>query len=157
MSLLPFNSYRKHASKVFEQRQIRPFQLVCANNRWYVIGHDLKRNAIRVFVLSRIQSPEIQPGTFKRPKDFRIQEYLKGSFGIFKSDDDFEVVIDLDLWASDVMRRRRWHASQQVTDLPGGEIRVAFRLDNLEEIEPWVLSWGAHATVVCPKALSTEF
>jgi predicted DNA-binding transcriptional regulator YafY len=145
--------YRKHATKGVEHRHIHPYQLVCANNRWYVLGHDLKRKAIRAFVLARIKDPEILPGTFEHPKDFKVQDYLKGSFGIFKGGDDLEVVIDLDLWASDVMRGRRWHASQQVTELPGGEIRVAFRLDNLEEIEPWVLSWGSHATVVRPRAL----
>jgi len=34
------------------------------------------------------------------------------------------------------------------------ELRIAFRLDNLEEVEPWVLGWGAHATVARPKALA---
>jgi len=59
----------------------------------------------------------------------------------------------LDAWAADVFRNRRWHPSQQVIDLPGGAMRVSFHLDNLEEVEQWVLSWGTHATVVRPKAL----
>ena len=33
-------------------------------------------------------------------------------------------------------------------------MRVTFQLDNLEEIEPWVLSWGGHATVVRPRQLA---
>jgi hypothetical protein len=53
-----------------------------------------------------------------------------------------------------MMRGRRWHDSQRVDELPRGEMRITFRLDNLEEIEPWVLSWGAHATVLKPKALA---
>ena len=52
------------------------------------------------------------------------------------------------------MRGRRWHPSQQITELPGGGMRVSFHLDKLEEIEQWVLSWGAHATVVRPQALA---
>ena len=146
--------YRKHAAKRVEKRCIHPYQLVSANNRWYVVGHDLRRDAMRAFVLARMTDPEILAGQFERPKAFNIHDYLKGSFGIFRGNADFEVVIDLDRWAADIMRGRRWHASQQVTELPGGEMRISFHLDNLEEIEPWVLSWGAHATVVRPKALA---
>jgi proteasome accessory factor B len=145
--------YRKHATKTWEQRTVHPYQLVCANNRWYTIGHDPKRKAIRVFVLARMKNVVVLPEVFTRPKDFRVDDYLKGSFGIFRGWEDFEVVIDLDRWAADVVRGRKWHLSQSVTELPRGETRLSFRLNNLEEIEPWVLSWGLHATVVRPKAL----
>lgn len=145
--------YRKHAAKTMERRAVHPYQLLCANHRWYVIGHDLRRNAVRVFVLSRMRSPEVLEGTFKKPADFRVADFLKGSFGIFRGNNDYEVVVDLDRWGADLVRGRRWHASQAMTELPGGELRVRFHLDNLQEIEPWVLSWGTHATVVRPKAL----
>jgi proteasome accessory factor B len=146
--------YRKHASRTHETRSIHPYQLVCTNNRWYLVGHDLRRKALRAFVVSRMKRPELLPGVFERPAHFRIQEYLERSFGIFKGTGDFEVVIDLDRWGADVMRGRRWHSSQRVTELPGGEIRISFHLDNLEEIESWVLGWGAHATVVRPRLLA---
>lgn len=146
--------YRKHAAKTVERRTIHPYQLVCANHRWYVVGHDLRRDGIRVFVLGRMLRPEVLDGVFKRPADFRIEDYLKGSFGIFRGHGDYEVVIDLDRWGADLVRGRRWHASQVATELPGGEMRILLHLDNLEEIEPWVLSWGTHATVVRPKGLA---
>lgn len=145
--------YRKQAAKTLEQRTFHPYQLVCANQRWYVVGHDVARGALRNFVLARLVDPEILPGHFDRPADFKIKDYLAGSFGIFKGQADFKVVVDLDNWAADVLRNRRWHASQQVVELPGGAMRVSFHLDNLEEVEQWVLSWGTHATVVRPKAL----
>jgi proteasome accessory factor B len=146
--------YRKQAAKSVETRTLHPYQLVCVNNRWYAVGHDALRGALRSFVLSRMSDPTILPGQFHRPPDFRITDYLKGSFGIFKGQGDFDVVIELDNWAADVLRNRRWHPSQQVIELPGGAMRVSFHLDNLEEVEPWVLSWGPRATVVRPKALA---
>lgn len=147
-------SYRKHMGRTFEGRRIHPYQVACVANRWYLIGHDLERDAIRVFVVSRIQDPHLLEGAFTRPRDFNSEEYLRKSFGIFRGAGDHEVVIDLDAWASDVFRGRRWHASQQVTARRNGRLRVTFRLDNLEEIEPWVLSWGRHATVVRPAQLA---
>jgi predicted DNA-binding transcriptional regulator YafY len=40
-----------------------------------------------------------------------------------------------------------------VTELPGGQVRLSFRLGNLEEIERWILSWGPHATAIKPRKL----
>jgi predicted DNA-binding transcriptional regulator YafY len=53
-----------------------------------------------------------------------------------------------------LVRGRKWHASQEFQELPGGGSRLRLRLNNIEEIEGWILSWGAHATVVRPKALA---
>ena len=55
-----------------------------------------------------------------------------------------------------ITRGRRWHGSQELTELPGGEVRLRLRLNSLEEAERWVLSWGTHATVVRPKRLATR-
>ena len=84
---------------------------------------------MRAFVLARTTDPEILAGQFERPTSFNIQDYLKGSFGIFRGNADFEGVIDLDRWAADIMRGRRWHASQQLSELPGGEMRIVFHLE----------------------------
>ena len=97
---------------------------------------------------------EINPDHFTLPKKFDPNEYLRGSFSVFKGGDDYEVVIDFDTWAADLIRGRRWHHSQQLTELPGGQIRLRLRLNSIEEAERWVLSWGAHATVVRPRALA---
>jgi predicted DNA-binding transcriptional regulator YafY len=72
---------------------------------------------------------------------------------VFKGGDDYEVVIAFDSWAADLIRGRRWHASQELTELPGRQVRLRMRLNSIEEAEQWVLSWGAHATVVRPRAL----
>ena len=73
---------------------------------------------------------------------------------MFKGGEDYEVVIDFDAWAADLVRGRRWHASQELTELPGRRIRLRLRLNSIEEAERWVLSWGTHATVVGPQALA---
>ena len=73
---------------------------------------------------------------------------------MFKGGDDYEVVIDFDSWAADLVRGRRWHSSQELTELPSRQIRLRMRLNSIEEAERWVLSWGTHATVVRPQALA---
>ena len=49
------------------------------------------------------------------------------------------------------MRGRRWHSSQELTDLPEGRLRVKLRLNSLEEVEGWVLGFGTHASVIGPQ------
>ena len=76
------------------------------------------------------------------------------SLTVFKGGGDYKVVVDFDAWATDLVRGRRWHATQEFTELPDGTSRLRLRLDNIEEMKRWVLSWGAHATVVRPKELA---
>jgi predicted DNA-binding transcriptional regulator YafY len=82
--------------------------------------------------------------------------YLRGSFSVCKGGDDYEGVIDFDTWAADLIRGRRWHSSQEPTELLGGQIRLRMRLNSIEEAERCVLSWGAHATIVRPCALAAR-
>ena len=66
---------------------------------------------------------------------------------------DYEVVIEMDAWLTDVLRGRRWHPSQEVRALADGGSRLSMRLGALEEIEQYVLSWGTRARVVGPQEL----
>ena len=72
---------------------------------------------------------------------------------MMKGDKEEEVVIEFDAWATDLVRGRQWHSSQEWTDRPDGGSRLQMRLNSLEEIERWVLSWGTHAKVVEPATL----
>ncbi len=66
---------------------------------------------------------------------------------------DYQVVIEMDAWLTDILRGRRLHPSQVVEEMPGGGSHLRLRLSCLEEIEQYVLSWGAHASVVEPREL----
>src|SRR6185436_6334406 len=89
---------------------------------------------------------------------FNLQKYLGHSLGIMKGPGDgdktHEVIIELDAFGTDLIRGRRWHPTQQLTDLPNSTgSRLTMTLSSLEEIERQVLSWGVHATVVEPACL----
>jgi len=146
--------YRNLGAERKEARLVHPYHLGCVDNHWYLFAHDVKRGQMRTFALPRLNSPEITPERFTIPKKFNLSEYLKGSLNVFKGSDDYEVVIQFDAWASDLIRGRRWHGSQEIIELPGRQIRLRLRLNSLEEAERWVLSWGQHATVVRPQALA---
>ena len=75
-------------------------------------------------------------------------KYLAGSFTVMKGDEEHEVEIEFDAWGTDLVRGRQWHSSQVLSERPGGGARLTMRLNSLEEIERWILSWGVHARVI---------
>jgi len=150
---LEFDYKNLGAAKV-QRRLVHPYHLACIENHWYLFAFDVNRQAIRTFSLSRLARPKLGRKTFTVPADFNPDEYLRGSFSVYKGKDDYEVVIEFDTWATDLVRGRHWHTSQEFTELPDGGSRLRLRLNSLEEIERWVLTWGTHATVVRPSTLT---
>ena len=145
--------YKNLGADKAQTRRVHPYHLACVENRWYLVAHDPGRGAMRNFATTRMRRVGLLEERFTLPKDFRIEDQLKGSFGIFQAGDDFEVVVDFDKWAGELVRERKWHHSQELTDLPGGGVRLRVLLNNLAEVERWILSWGTHATVVRPERL----
>jgi proteasome accessory factor B len=146
--------YRKPGEKSASGRHIHPYHLTCNDNRWYLIGHDVDRCDTRTFVLARMTGSAEACEGFQKPKDFSVENYLRGSFTVMKGHGDFEVVVEFDAWATDQLRGRLWHSTQRVTELPGGGSHLVMHLSGLEEVERWVLSWGTHATVIKPDILA---
>lgn len=145
--------YRKPGEKRADARHVHPYHLFEFGHRWYLLAHDLGRDDIRTFVLGRMREVAVTEDHFRVPKDFDPRRYLDKSLGVMSGKGDYEVVIDMDAWLTDILRGRRWHPSQVVTERPGGGSQLRMRLSGLEEIEQYVLSWGTHATVTGPQAL----
>ena len=54
---------------------------------------------------------------------------------------------------ADYVREKKWHESQQLRELKGGEVELSLKLSSLMEIQRWVLSWGGDVVVSKPKEL----
>lgn len=147
-------SYRNHGAGSAQPRHVHPYHLACIDNRWCLFAFDVQRQDIRTFVLARLSRPRLTAEHFAVSKTFDANAYLNRSLGAFKGAEDYEVVLEVDAWAADEVRGRRWHSSQELTELPGRMLRMRLRLDSLEEVEKWVLSMGAHVTVIRPRALA---
>jgi proteasome accessory factor B len=145
--------YRKPGEKAAERRQVFPYHLMQFNNRWYLLAHDSRAKDIRNFVLGRMRDAQMTAEKFTVPKNFNPKNFFDRSLGVMTGKGDYEVVIEMDAWLTDILRGRRWHPSQAWMELPGGGSHLTMRLSCLEEIEQWVLSWGTRATVIQPTEL----
>ncbi len=76
-------SYRKYTSEEATYYTLRPYAVKEFAKRWYMIGHCLERNGLRVYGLDRIQSLELTGASFKMPGNFDVDELFATSFGIY--------------------------------------------------------------------------
>jgi predicted DNA-binding transcriptional regulator YafY len=111
---------------------------------------------MRTFALSRLKGPTVTRKKFKRPRKFTIEKHLDGSFGVFRGTSDHRIRIWFDSFASRYVREKKWHRSQKLLELNNGETEMIVKLNSLQEISRWVLSWGKHARVLEPQALILE-
>ena len=145
--------YRKLGSTGYEARRVQPYHLGCIDQQWYLFAHDLARKQLRTFVLSRMRKVQNTRTRFRRPADFSITKHLGDSLGVFTAKGRVKVRVRFDAFAARLVSERLWHSSQRIRDLGDGAIELSLELASLEEIERWILSWGAHARVLEPAAL----
>lgn len=148
--------YRKPGTTEASVRRVQPYHLANRENLWYLVGFDTERQALRTFALPRIANVVRTKTTFRRPADFSPEKFFANALGVLGGTGDWRVVIRFSAAAAERVREREWHESQEMRDLPGGGLELQLRLGALEEVEQWVLGWGAAAEVIGPPALRAK-
>lgn len=137
------------------QREVDPFALVFRRGNWYVVGRDHGRNETRSFRLSRLLSPvkEVGPAS-SPPEGFDATAQLEaGPWGLGKPAAKARVSFS---------PKVSWWA---IASTPGVNV-VKTRKDRWVEVDvpasesdsfvSWVLSFGADARLISPKALRDQ-
>jgi predicted DNA-binding transcriptional regulator YafY len=145
--------YRKLNSAGYELRRVRPYHLGCLENQWYLFAEDLERRQLRTFALPRMRKVRLTTKGFRRPADFSIAQVLSGSFGVHSAGKKQRIRLQFDPFSARLVAERKWHESQRVRENADGSIILQLELGGLEEIERWILSWGAHVKVLEPVRL----
>jgi proteasome accessory factor C len=104
-----------------EERTLNPFALLPENGSWYVIGHDLERDDIRTFRVSRIRS-DIRFATrrerdFRLPPEFDVENYrgrAEWQFGDIVGEAKIEVAPDTAWWVERAYGGTRNHVEGDV-------------------------------------------
>lgn len=145
--------YRRRGEKDTGRRRVRPYHISLRDNLWYLVGFDIKREALRTFALPRITKLSVRPERFARPKDFSPEKYFAGALGVVTGSARHHIVIRFSATVADRILEREWHPSQKLRPAPDGSLTVEVQLASLWEAERWVLSWGADAEALEPPEL----
>jgi len=123
---------------------------------WYLAAHDLNLDAMRTFALPRMRGFTTTNAWFYRDAGFSPETYFGNSFGMLRGNELVTVRIDFDAYVGDLVRERRWHESQKITEKPGGGIELELRVSHTDEVLRWVLGRGDSARVLGPPSLFEE-
>lgn len=108
--------------------------------------------------LDRITRAELQRDEepLEHPKNFDARAFLRTAFAIYTGEAEHDVRILIDRGYAHFVAERTWHETQDLEELPTGEILVRMRLGELEEVTEWVVSMSPHAKVLGPPELEAK-
>lgn len=127
-------------------RRLQPWGVVCWRGRWYVVGHDLDRQAERCFRLSRVTGPvrrSGRPGAFTPPPGVDLIERVARFGGPVERTGRARVLVRPHRAAG----VRRW--AEQVTPTADGDV-VVLRYADAEGLASWLVRYGADVVVLDP-------
>lgn len=151
--------YQKLADDRPAKRRVQPYHLAEIDGAWYLIGHDLDRDARRTFAVQRMRAVHLTERRFVRSRDYRLQELFSDSFGVWTGEEGhktkYPVRIRFRGIAARIVTERRWHPSQEIIEVqPGGSvIDLCLQLSALEDITRWILGFGSQAEALEPAEL----
>ena len=141
----------------YQNRRVRPYQLLFDSGVWYLYGFSEERKAIRVFSLSRMKNAVLTKDRFKLPKNFSYNESTGDSyFGVFAGQDKKLFSINCYEEAAIYATERQWAADQKIIDIDDG-IRFEFTSTQYEKVLRWVLSCGCLAVPQKPRELVDDW
>jgi predicted DNA-binding transcriptional regulator YafY len=139
--------------KATAPRRFDAYKLALFDEGWYALGYCHLRRAVRMFAIGRIKSLSETGETFDAPADFRVEDYMQGSFRLIRGDGDHHVVLRFAPEAAGWIAERIWHSSQVAEPQSDGGLIVRFHVNDLRELKRWVMSWGGDCQVLQPPEL----
>ncbi|HET9947748.1 MAG TPA: WYL domain-containing protein [Longimicrobiales bacterium] len=156
--------FRYHAmtSDMVEEREVNPYGLLFQHGRWYLVAHDVGRDAVRMFRVGRID--ELRPNTkkpgtadFEVPADFELSAFSGRKAWELGADPEPPATalvyfrFPRSLWAE-----RNEHGELVREEADGAQLR-RFEVRRRDPFLRWLLSLAGDAWVEEPVELREAF
>ena len=136
-------------------RRIEPYGVLFGIRR-YLVARDVSAQdeRLRHFRLDRIEQAALEPESFVRDPDFRLEDHAARAFGSFHDPAEYGPVI----WrfaprAAATARDFLFHPLQETTDEPDGALTVRFQASGWLEMAWHLYQWGDSVEVLEPEPL----
>jgi len=137
------------------KRKVDPYRIWFFNGTFYLIGFCHLRKTIRTFALDRIRMLSRTEERFVVPEDFKLEDFLRSSFGVFQGEPQ-RVKIWFAAEVAGYIQEKVWHESQQIRPQKDGSILFEAEVAGTDEIKYWIMTWGANAEVLEPASLRED-
>jgi predicted DNA-binding transcriptional regulator YafY len=139
--------YQKADAAAAETRTIRPYALVHASGRWYLVGHSEESGGVRVFRLDRIRAAAPLDDRFEPPTDFSVDELVRDG-KVFRTEEPRRLLVRYSPHIA------RWIAEREGGTLaPDGSLTLEHPLADADWAVRHVLQYGPDAEVLEPASV----
>lgn len=144
-------TYRRLYDHAVVTYDVEPYELFPTSRDWRLVARS--DGIFKQFLVENILSISEQQKKFVREKGFKLEELFKHSFEYWTSGEIFDVVLKFHKSVADAVAQRVWSEEQELEYDKGGSLILKLKVNSLEEIGNWVMTWGGKATVIHPKEL----
>ena len=133
--------------------RLHPFRLCLIKNAWYIIGRTSDSTEVRTYRVARFKTLRMLDQPAIVPANFDLKGYFGNAWAVFRGATTYDVEIWFTTKSAKVVTETVWHPTQKAKWHSDGSVTLAFRVDGLEEIVNWIMSWAGRAKVVQPHEL----
>ena len=159
--------YRGKWDEDYQNRRVRPYQLLFESGLWYLYGYAEERKGLRVFLLSRMKNAILSKDHFSLPANFSYTNLTGGSyFGVFIGMEKYQFVIECYGDAEFYAIERQWAEDQKIkklcrsvsdTGVSDTGVSLEFTSTQYDKVLQWVLSCGCYAIPRKPQNLADDW
>jgi proteasome accessory factor B len=140
--------------KVSRPFLFKPYTLLFNQRAWYAIGHHGGHDEIRCLKLNRFIGIELTDEPYTAVKGFSLDGHLGCAWRMIRGKTRYKVELEFDKEFAETVADTHWHSTQEIDWNENGSITFRCKVDGLDEIIWWVLSYGPHCVVHKPKELA---
>jgi predicted DNA-binding transcriptional regulator YafY len=134
---------------------LQPYHLWFEQRAWYCVGLHETHGEVRNLKLNRFSAIELTASPYAIPDDFSIEAHRGDAWRMVRGGRTFDVSIHFAREVAETVTDTRWHPTQRDFEYhDDGSVTFRCRVDGLDEICHWVLSYGAWAKVIEPGELA---
>ena len=130
-----------------------PYHLMYNNYAWHVLGKKESCKEFCVLKLNHIIELHILDKYFIEDEKFDLSEHIGRAWSMVPEGRLYNVRLQFLPEVAHNVADVQWHSTQVVTFQDDGSIIMEFRVDGLNEITWWIMSYGDQVQVLAPAAL----
>lgn len=152
--------YNIRKQKVYREglRTCSPYALAWNEEKYYLIAHYEKYGGISHFRVDKMDSVEMTDEPCqKKPKDFKLSEYLRSTFSMFSGTEQEVVLLFENRLTNAVIDRFGKSVKMSRYDDEHFTVRVSVKTDNPETFFGWLFQFGTMARILAPAGLRKRY
>lgn len=152
--------YNIRKQKVYRDglRTCSPYALAWNEEKYYLIAHYEKYGGISHFRVDKMECVEItDEPCLKKPRDFKLSEYLKSTFSMFSGNNRDVWLLFENKLTNAVIDRFGKSVKMQRYDDEHFTVRVSVKADNPETFFGWLFQFGTMAKILEPVDLRERY